>query len=93
MAGRAIAVHIVNSFFEAPGGGAIQIRLDISSMFYDPAVSINEGGQVTVYFTPTATPQQVKTAISDAVIQYAADHLPTMTLSPSDILLPDLSRG
>jgi hypothetical protein len=92
MASYAMAVHITNNLFEDTQSG-VMARVDISAILYDSAHNINDGQAVTVYFAPGATPQQIRTAISDAVLQAVADHWPQMSLSANNIILPDLSRG
>ena len=89
MAGKAICTDPANT--DVPNG---YFRMSCPTFFYDDEnPELGGNGEVTVEFAFDATPQQIKTAMSDAIIQYAAWAWPTMSLAAVDVIIPSYQRG
>jgi hypothetical protein len=97
MALSALALQVPYESSWVNGDGSITIQPTIRVVYCDTTEpGYVESVDVNVPVPSTATPAQIKTAMSDAILAAAVDENrshPFTGLQPNDIILPDLSRG
>ena len=69
------------------------IKLGLQVLYYDTTLSVLEEKPVYVKFSPSATIQQISTAITNAIIAQAQSYWPTMVLTATDIITFDIRKG
>jgi hypothetical protein len=97
MAVSALALQVPGQTAWVEQDGSIVVQPTVRVVYCD---NVDNGYveivDVNVPFNYTATPAQIKTAMTDAILAAAVDENrshPFTGLQPNDIILPDLSRG
>ena len=88
MAAAAISLHIHNVEIEEG-----QVKLSLTVLYFDSGLNVTEVQPVYVKFSPTASIQQIGTAMSAAIVDQAKSYWPTMVLAPTDIIMFDMRKG
>lgn len=86
---NAIVMQINNTDVDSDG----TIQIEYSGFVRDVAQGIHGGLPVTIRITPSMTPQQFRSELTNQTIEIAKSHYPTVTLNPSDCLIDVMQRG
>ena len=69
------------------------IKLGLQVLFYDTTLNVLEEKPVYIKFLPSATANQIATAITNGIIDQAKSYWPTIVLTASDIVTFTLKKG
>ena len=69
------------------------VKLDLQVLYYDSTIPVIDIKPVYVKFLPTATANQIGTAITSAIIDQAKSYWPTMVLAAGDVIGFTIKKG
>lgn len=87
----ALALDLLGQNIQETSPGQWDVVATVHVHYCDANGALFASGPLNINFPTTSTPQQMKTAMSDAIIAEAA--VLGLTIAANDIILPDLQRG